>query len=223
MIASGDGHIVNVSSLFGLIAVPGQSAYNAAKFAVRGFTEVLRQEMLVAGHPVQVTCAHPGGIKTAVARNATVCDGEDAQSFAEFFDKYLALHSPEMAAQTAHAVRARSRPDLYWPRTSGDIHRRFRRGSHGGRITCEKLKSCRPPSDSRRCHTGSTTRCATVTELSLTKRAMSGIARSLALSLDFVKLACCPPLSQGPRILPGRHQLMTTGKGVVLWRRASRA
>ena len=82
VIASGDGHIVNISSLFGLIAVPGQSAYNAAKFAVRGFTEALRQEMLVSGHPVKVTCVHPGGIKTAVARNATVCDGEDAQSAA---------------------------------------------------------------------------------------------------------------------------------------------
>lgn len=50
VIASGDGHIVNVSSLFGLIAVPGQSAYNAAKFAVRGFTEALCQEMLIAKH-----------------------------------------------------------------------------------------------------------------------------------------------------------------------------
>ena len=78
LIASGDGHVVNISSLFGLIAVPGQSAYNAAKFAVRGFTEALRQEMLVAKHPVKVTCVHPGGIKTAVARNATVADGEDA-------------------------------------------------------------------------------------------------------------------------------------------------
>jgi NADP-dependent 3-hydroxy acid dehydrogenase YdfG len=100
VIASGDGHIVNISSLFGLVPAPGQSAYNAAKFAVRGFTEALRQEMLVAGHPVKVTCVHPGGIKTAVARNATVCDGEDAATFAEFFDKYLALHSPEMAAAT---------------------------------------------------------------------------------------------------------------------------
>jgi NADP-dependent 3-hydroxy acid dehydrogenase YdfG len=100
VIASGDGHIVNISSLFGLIAVPGQSAYNAAKFAVRGFTEALRQEMLVAGHPVKVTCVHPGGIKTAVARNATVCEGEDAATVAEFFDKRLALHSPEMAART---------------------------------------------------------------------------------------------------------------------------
>lgn len=68
VIASGDGHIVNISSLFGLIAVPGQSAYNAAKFAVRGFTEALRQEMLVARHPVKVTCVHPGGIKTARAQ-----------------------------------------------------------------------------------------------------------------------------------------------------------
>src|SRR3954469_14567187 len=56
LIASGDGHVINVSSLFGLLSVPGQSAYNAAKFAVRGFTEALRQEMLIAGHPVRVTC-----------------------------------------------------------------------------------------------------------------------------------------------------------------------
>ncbi len=59
VIASGDGHIVNVSSLFGLLSIPGQSAYNAAKFAVRGFTESLRQEMLIAKHPVKVTCVHP--------------------------------------------------------------------------------------------------------------------------------------------------------------------
>jgi short-subunit dehydrogenase len=100
LIASGDGHVINISSLFGLIAVPGQSAYNAAKFAVRGFTEALRQEMLVAKHPVKVTCVHPGGIKTAVARNATAADGQDAQAFAEFYDKHLLIHSPEMAAQT---------------------------------------------------------------------------------------------------------------------------
>jgi NADP-dependent 3-hydroxy acid dehydrogenase YdfG len=116
VIASGDGHIVNISSLFGLIAVPGQSAYNAAKFAVRGFTEALRQEMLVAGHPVKVTCVHPGGIKTAVARSATVCDGHDAQTVAEFFDRRLALHSPEMAAETiVDGVRkGRARAVIGW-------------------------------------------------------------------------------------------------------------
>jgi NAD(P)-dependent dehydrogenase (short-subunit alcohol dehydrogenase family) len=116
VITSGDGHIVNISSLFGLIAVPGQSAYNAAKFAVRGFTEALRQEMLVAGHPVKVTCVHPGGIKTAVARNATVCEGEDAATVAEFFDKRLALHSPEMAARTIvdGVAKGRARVVIGW-------------------------------------------------------------------------------------------------------------
>jgi len=100
VIASGDGHIVNISSVFGLISVPGQSAYNAAKFAVRGFTEALRQEMMVAGHPVKVTCVHPGGVKTAVARNATVSDGQDVKMMADFYDKYLFRHTPEMAAKT---------------------------------------------------------------------------------------------------------------------------
>lgn len=123
VIASGDGHIVNISSLFGLIAVPGQSAYNAAKFAVRGFTEALRQEMLVAGHPVKVTCVHPGGIKTAVARNATVCDGEDAQTVAEFFDKYLALHSPQMAAETIveGVGKGRARVVIGWEAKALDV------------------------------------------------------------------------------------------------------
>ncbi|RDH76855.1 SDR family NAD(P)-dependent oxidoreductase [Mycolicibacterium moriokaense] len=116
VIASGDGHIVNISSLFGLIAVPGQSAYNAAKFAVRGFTEALRQEMLVAGHPVKVTCVHPGGIKTAVARNATVREGADASTFSEFFDSKLALHSPEMAARTIvdGVAKGRARVLIGW-------------------------------------------------------------------------------------------------------------
>lgn len=100
LIASGDGHLVNVSSLFGLLGIPGQTAYNAAKFAVRGFTESLRQEMLVAKHPVQVTCVHPGGIKTAIARNATVPAGDDQAGFAQFFDSKLARTSPEQAAQT---------------------------------------------------------------------------------------------------------------------------
>ena len=61
LIESGDGHLVNISSLFGLLAVPTQSAYNAAKFGVRGFTEALRQEMMVAKAPIQVHCVHPGG------------------------------------------------------------------------------------------------------------------------------------------------------------------
>lgn len=99
LIASGDGHVINVSSIFGLFAVPGQAAYNAAKFAVRGFTEALRQEMSLAGHPVRVTTVHPGGIKTAIARNATAAEGLDAAALASTFDKRLANTTPEKAAR----------------------------------------------------------------------------------------------------------------------------
>lgn len=99
LIASGDGHVVNLSSLFGLISMPGQSIYNATKYAVRGMTEALREEMLVAGHPVGVTAVHPGGIKTAIARNSRVSAKEDKAATAELFDKKLAKMSPEKAAE----------------------------------------------------------------------------------------------------------------------------
>ena len=64
---SGDGHVINTSSLFGLMAVPTQSAYNSSKFAVRGFTEALRMELEMEGAPVSATCVHPGGIATNIA------------------------------------------------------------------------------------------------------------------------------------------------------------
>ncbi|WP_367105055.1 SDR family NAD(P)-dependent oxidoreductase [uncultured Psychrobacter sp.] len=64
------GHIINISSLFGLTAQPSQSAYNASKFAVRGFTESLRQELDIQRAGVSATCVHPGGIKTNIANSA---------------------------------------------------------------------------------------------------------------------------------------------------------
>ena len=70
LIASGEGHVINISSLNGYMAQGQLSHYCASKFAVRGFTEALRIEMLAAGHPVRVTCVHPGGIKTNIATNA---------------------------------------------------------------------------------------------------------------------------------------------------------
>ncbi|HZE16119.1 MAG TPA: SDR family NAD(P)-dependent oxidoreductase, partial [Mycobacterium sp.] len=100
LIASGDGHVINVSSVFGLFSVPGQAAYNSAKFAVRGFTEALRQEMVLAGHPVKVTTVHPGGIKTGIMRSATAAEGIDADQLAKVFDKRLASTSPQQAART---------------------------------------------------------------------------------------------------------------------------
>jgi NAD(P)-dependent dehydrogenase (short-subunit alcohol dehydrogenase family) len=90
------GHLVNMSSVFGLIGVPTQSAYNAAKFAVRGYTEALRLEM--EGSNVHVCCVHPGGIKTNIAR---VARGGDTSLTPEErgreFEK-LAKTSPETAA-----------------------------------------------------------------------------------------------------------------------------
>jgi NADP-dependent 3-hydroxy acid dehydrogenase YdfG len=99
LIESGDGHVVNISSLYGLLGMPGQTAYNSAKFAVRGFTEALRQEMLVSGHPVQVTCVHPGGIRTAIARNARVTSSHDQAEAARRFDTKMARMTPDRAAE----------------------------------------------------------------------------------------------------------------------------
>jgi len=70
--ASGDGHIINVSSVFGLAGIPSQSAYNSAKFAVRGFTESLRQELDMMSYGVSASSVHPGGIKTGIARSSRI-------------------------------------------------------------------------------------------------------------------------------------------------------
>lgn len=77
LVATGDGHIVNISSVFGLLGIPSQSAYNAAKFGVRGFTESLRIELDIADQGVSATCIHPGGIKTNIARNARMHAADD--------------------------------------------------------------------------------------------------------------------------------------------------
>lgn len=100
LIDSGDGHIANTSSIFGLFAAPTQSAYNAAKFAVRGFTESLRQEMLAAEHPVTVSSVHPGGVRTDIARNMTMADGAGRpDNLVRFFDRF-AITTPDRAART---------------------------------------------------------------------------------------------------------------------------
>jgi NADP-dependent 3-hydroxy acid dehydrogenase YdfG len=97
------GHIVNVSSIFGIIAVPNQTAYNASKFAVRGLTEALRQELKIAGSAVSCTSVHPGGIKTNIANFARWVDSGESNATEQHssaladFDK-LARTSPESAA-----------------------------------------------------------------------------------------------------------------------------
>lgn len=101
--ASGEGHIINVSSVFGMIGVPSQSAYNAAKFAVKGFTECLREEMELDESNVKVTCVHPGGIKTNIVRSSRIGDvgkagAQDKDQAAKLFAK-AARTTAEQAAK----------------------------------------------------------------------------------------------------------------------------
>ena len=109
-----EGHIINISSVFGIIGVPTQSAYNAAKFAVRGFTESLREELDIEGGRVSATSVHPGGVKTNIARNSRMGDmGDmgigDKEDIADMFEK-IAMTTPETAAKTIlKAVRKNRR------------------------------------------------------------------------------------------------------------------
>ena len=101
--ASGDGHVINISSVFGLLGIPSQSAYNSAKFAVRGFTDALRTELDIERCGVSATTIHPGGIRTNIARNARFefADHEeaiDAEQAAVDFEKFTRT-TPDRAAQ----------------------------------------------------------------------------------------------------------------------------
>jgi NAD(P)-dependent dehydrogenase (short-subunit alcohol dehydrogenase family) len=117
---SGEGHIVNLSSVFGLISLPSQSAYNAAKFAVRGFTDTLRMELEIEGANVSVTTIHPGGIKTNIARNARMHESirdiaGDPEKAARDFERAFITSPEKAAAQILTAVRRDRRRALIGP------------------------------------------------------------------------------------------------------------
>ena len=118
--ASGDGHVVNISSVFGLVSIPTQSAYNAAKFAVRGFTDALRIELEIDDSGVSATTIHPGGIKTNIARNARVDEATaelsgDVGDPGDMFEK-IAMTKPSKAAkQILAAVEKNKRRALIGP------------------------------------------------------------------------------------------------------------
>jgi len=108
--AAPQGHLVNISSIFGMIGVPTQSAYNASKFAVRGYTEALRIEMQDSN--VHVCCVHPGGVGTNIARHsrggpAGMSEDEKAAAFAQ----HVRTSADAAAAQIIAAVERR-RPRL---------------------------------------------------------------------------------------------------------------
>ena len=110
--AAGEGHIVNMSSVFGLVSVPTQSAYNSAKFAVRGFSDALRMELEIEGAPVSVTTVHPGGVKTNIAAAARSYVGGTAMSGGatepKTFER-MAITTPERAARRILAAVERNR------------------------------------------------------------------------------------------------------------------
>ena len=119
--AADEGHIVNISSVFGMMGIPSQSAYNAAKFAVRGFTEALRIELDGDGGNVSCTTIHPGGIKTNIARNGRFDDatmsglGQDPQRLIEASERAF-MTTPEKAAQVIlDAVQADKRRAFIGP------------------------------------------------------------------------------------------------------------
>ncbi len=117
LIASGDGHVVNISSLNGFMAQGEMSHYVSSKFAVRGFTETLRMEMLAEGHPVRVTSVHPGGVKTNIADKALEAardlgmevTAEHEQRRRVYNEKLLRM-SPDEAAEIILRGVERNRP-----------------------------------------------------------------------------------------------------------------
>ena len=144
----GAAQIVNVSSIFGIIAPPGQSAYAASKFAVRGFSEALRHELAMNGSPVGLTVVHPGGVRTAISENARLAKGltaKDVQRVRADARSLLVL-APEVAAETiASAIERRAPrvlvgkdakaaalvqwlfPVTYWKHVARDLARRIKR------------------------------------------------------------------------------------------------
>jgi NAD(P)-dependent dehydrogenase (short-subunit alcohol dehydrogenase family) len=120
--ATGDGHIINISSVFGLAGIPSQSAYNSAKFAVRGFTESLRQELDMLGYGVSASSVHPGGIKTSIARSSRMDDsirdlglGREGMDTREVFEKSFITSADKAAKTIVDGVQRNQRRILVGP------------------------------------------------------------------------------------------------------------
>lgn len=126
-------HLVNVSSLFGLIAPPGQAAYAASKYAVRGFTEALRHELVDDG--IGVTSVHPGGIRTRIAQSARIGSGvsvEEYEAGRERFEKLLSMDPAKAAEIILRGVRRRrGRVLVGWSAKLPDVLARIAPASYG--------------------------------------------------------------------------------------------
>jgi short-subunit dehydrogenase len=103
-------HLVNMSSIFGIIAPASQAAYSASKFAVRGFTESIRGEL--AADDITVMCVHPGGVRTNIAVSSRIGSGVPAEELSvgnEDWQKLLTLPPSEAAAVILNGIQNRKR------------------------------------------------------------------------------------------------------------------
>jgi short-subunit dehydrogenase len=128
-------HIVNISSIFGIIAPPGQTAYCAAKFAVRGFSESLRHELAMAGSPVRLSVVHPGGVATNIARNSRTGTGvTDNARRAQSIDRFDAMAKTTPAAAALRIIEGieKNQPRILIGNDARfmDLLQRFRPGTY---------------------------------------------------------------------------------------------
>jgi short-subunit dehydrogenase len=145
-----EAHIVNLSSIFGIIAPPGQTAYCAAKFAVRGFSESLRHELQMANSPVKLSVVHPGGVSTNIVRNSRAGVGvTDNARRAQTIERFDAVAKTTPAAAALRIITGieknqpriligndartmdllqRFRPGTYWAVLARRIEKAFRTG-----------------------------------------------------------------------------------------------
>jgi short-subunit dehydrogenase len=145
-----EAHIVNLSSIFGIIAPPGQSAYAAAKFAVRGFSESLRHELQMAASPIKLSVVHPGGVATNIARNSRTGVGmTDNARRAQSIERFDAVARTTPAAAALRIIEGieknapriligndarfmdllqRFRPATYWPVLARRIEKAMQAG-----------------------------------------------------------------------------------------------
>jgi short-subunit dehydrogenase len=130
-----EAHIVNLSSIFGIIAPPGQTAYSAAKFAVRGFSESLRHELQMAGSPIKLSVVHPGGVATNIARNSRTGTGmTDNARRAQSIERFDAVAKTTPAAAALRIIEGieKNQPRILIGNDARfmDLLQRFRPGTY---------------------------------------------------------------------------------------------
>jgi short-subunit dehydrogenase len=145
-----EAHIVNLSSIFGIVAPPGQTAYAAAKFAVRGFSESLRHELQMANSRVRLSVVHPGGVATNIVRNSHsgsgITDNARRAESIERFDR-VARTTPQAAAARIIKGIERNEPRILIGNDARlmDILQRLRPGTYWSVMARRLQKAAKKP------------------------------------------------------------------------------